>query len=104
MSHKIESNLFEGTKNLLHSNKAINSIGEFGINGLKDNLKFIDSALNNGSLKHAAKEVFQENGKWSGKKIAGAYITGAAGLRLASGGGLYKDREGNTDIVGIPFI
>ena len=36
-------------------------------------------------------------------KIAGSYIGVSAAARVASGGGLYKDRNGNTNIAGVPF-
>lgn len=36
---------------------------------------------------------------------AGAtYVGGSSAYRLASGGGIYKDADGNTDLIGIPFI
>ena len=48
------------------------------------------------------------DGTYSASKIAtsaaGAYITGAAAYRIGSGGGLYKDSDGNTNIIGIPGI
>lgn len=37
-------------------------------------------------------------------KIAGAYVGLSAGARVISGGGLYKDNQGNTNIAGIPFV
>ena len=41
-------------------------------------------------------------------RAAGAAMVGYTGLstagRIVTGGGLYKDAEGNTDIIGIPFI
>lgn len=49
-----------------------------------------------------------ETGEYSAKKIAGSaaatYFTGASAFRLASGGGIYKDADGNTNIIGIPGI
>lgn len=49
-----------------------------------------------------------KTGEYSAKKIAGSaaatYVTGASAFRLASGGGIYKDKDGNTDIIGIPGI
>ena len=49
-----------------------------------------------------------KTGGYSAKKIAGTavgtYMTGAAGYRVLSGGGLYKDADGNTNIIGIPGI
>lgn len=40
----------------------------------------------------------------SGRRVAGAFVGASALGRLASGGGIYKDADGNTDIIGIPFI
>jgi len=37
-------------------------------------------------------------------KIAGSYIGVSAAGRVLSGGGIYKDRHGNTNLIGIPFI
>lgn len=38
------------------------------------------------------------------KKVAGTAATIGVAGRVASGGGLYKDRYGNTNLPGIPFI
>lgn len=43
-------------------------------------------------------------GGYSGRKIAGSYIGVSAAGRVASGGGVYKDSSGNTDVIGIPLI
>lgn len=40
----------------------------------------------------------------SGGKIAGAMSGIGVGYRVLSGGGLYRDKDGNVDIAGIPFI
>lgn len=37
-------------------------------------------------------------------KIAKGYVAASAGARIATGGGLYKDSQGNTNVIGIPFI
>lgn len=37
-------------------------------------------------------------------KIAGAYVTASSAARIATGGGIYKDRNGNTNLMGIPII
>lgn len=36
--------------------------------------------------------------------IAGSYVGLSAAGRIASGGGVYKDADGNTDIIGMPII
>nr|DAU23756.1 MAG TPA: hypothetical protein [Caudoviricetes sp.] len=45
-----------------------------------------------------------EKANWNYGKIAGSYIGVSAAARVASGGGLYKDKNGNTNIAGVPFI
>ena len=60
-----------------------------------------------GSLKAGfrAKEGDWDNiGGYSGRKIAGGYMMASGAGRIATGGGLYKDNNGNTDIIGIPLI
>ena len=37
-------------------------------------------------------------------KVAGSYLLASGGYRLASGGGIYRDKHGNTDTIGVPFI
>jgi hypothetical protein len=37
-------------------------------------------------------------------RAAGTFMTASAGARIASGGGLYKDRYGNPNLIGVPFI
>lgn len=54
------------------------------------------------------KMVMNKGGKdeWrlSGAKVAAAGVGLSAAGRLATGGGIYRDADGNTDIIGIPFI
>lgn len=46
------------------------------------------------------------NNEWrlSGRRVAAGFVGASSLGRLASGGGIYKDADGNTDIIGIPFI
>lgn len=46
----------------------------------------------------------EDEWRLSGRRVAGAFVGASAFGRLASGGGIYKDADGNTDIIGIPFI
>ena len=39
-----------------------------------------------------------------GGTIAGAYIGVSSAGRIATGGGLYRDSDGNFDLMGVPFI
>ena len=43
-------------------------------------------------------------GGYSARKIAGSYMGVSAAGRLATGGGVYKDKDGNTDLIGVPLI
>lgn len=40
----------------------------------------------------------------SGARVAAAGVGASAAARIATGGGIYKNADGNTDIIGIPFI
>ena len=48
----------------------------------------------------------KEGDEWrlSGRRVAAGFVGASAFGRLASGGGIYKDADGNTDIIGVPFI
>lgn len=41
---------------------------------------------------------------YSAKRLAGTYIGASAAGRLLSGGGVYKDKDGSTDLIGLPLI
>lgn len=49
-----------------------------------------------------------KTGDYDAGKVAASglatYMTGATMYRLGSGGGFYRDKDGNTDIIGVPFI
>ena len=45
-----------------------------------------------------------ELGGYSVSKIAGSYIGVSAAGRLATGGGIYKDSDGNANVIGVPLI
>jgi hypothetical protein len=38
------------------------------------------------------------------KRAAGTFVAASAAARVASGGGVYKDRYGNPNLIGVPFI
>lgn len=101
---------------ILDSNKPINSVVDFFANGAQDIRRAgkrafsdehtIESAINSvykkstGEISKSGEEVM----KWDKGRIATSAMTGAVGLRVVGGGGLYKDRHGNNDIIGIPGI
>lgn len=62
---------------------------------------FSRAAQNAGYItKNAAGEV--NNIDYS--KIAKGYFAASAGARIVTGGGLYKDNQGNTNVIGVPLI
>jgi hypothetical protein len=83
-------------KPILGSNKAINSI--FGVP------EMLAKGIKNGNWDDALKSTFQQGGKTDWGKVAGSYIGVAAAGRVLSGGGIYKDRNGNTNLIGVPFV
>ena len=102
---------------ILHSNDTITKVTS-GImnNGLGAGEVAYRMLKNKNGLKEAAIRTFAKNAddvlkegskttaKWDVGKIAGSYIGVSAAARVASGGGLYKDKNGNTNIAGVPFI
>lgn len=55
-------------------------------------------------IKNAEGKAEYDQKYLSGQAILGTGIAGALGYRFASGGGMYRDKNGNTDIAGMPFI
>lgn len=59
-------------------------------------------------VRDAAGKIIKENGKvkmnYDAKKIAGTAIGVSMAGRVVTGGGLYKDSNGNFNIPGLPFI
>lgn len=90
----------------LHSNDAINKIDKHnpagflgGIPGTIINMRKGDNfstAIRNAHV--------NSKGNLSAIPIAGSFIAAGVAYRVASGGGVYKDQNGNTDVIGIPFI
>lgn len=73
---------------------AIGSIYK-GEKGIKDAFSY---AFTKKSATDATKRVLDY------KTIAGSYIGVSAGMRFISGGGVYKDKDGNTNLIGVPFV
>jgi len=96
---------------ILHSNehivsKATQGIFNNGFGAVEAGARMIGAAgLEKQGFKDALSSTFKNsNGNLNYGKIAGSYIGVSAATRIATGGGLYKDKNGNTDIIGIPFI
>lgn len=93
--------------NVLNSNAAINKFGKGGAQA-----NFFGGAhaahknyQNDKDLWGAVKDAHTKtDGSANVAAIAGSFIAAGAGYRALSGGGAYRDSNGNTDIAGIPFV
>lgn len=97
---------------ILNSNKSINKIGSTASN-FTGIIEYGGRVLNNEGFGQAFKKTFGEEiindagekaMRWNNKKIAGSFLGAAVAGRVLTGGGLYKDGNGNTNIVGLPFV
>lgn len=52
----------------------------------------------------AFNQAHKTNDKYDMKKIAGSYVAATSAGRIVSGGGITRDRNGNSNLIGIPFI
>lgn len=84
---------------------ASSNIGSGGV-GMSSNLGPYKKMGTWDAIKEGHKAVGDEMsiGGYGVKRMAGSYIAASSAARVVSGGGLYKDRDGNTDIIGLPII
>lgn len=98
----------------IESNKAINPLNK-GIGNFTGGIEGVGRVLNGEGFGTAMKNTFgkmDDTGKlltgekagWNNKKIAGSFLGASAVGRIATGGGVYKDGNGNTNLVGVPFV
>lgn len=99
-----------GVDNFLKSNEAINKLTKLEpAKGIFDSLTNIlqredsQESITDAILRAHQKENVKDGGL-SAARVAGSIFGVSTAYRIASGGGVYKDRNGNTNIVGIPFI
>lgn len=69
--------------------------------GIANTIHKMDGGAN---FKKALKASHMTNGKMDYKKVAGTAATVGIAGRVATGGGLYRDRYGKVNIPGLPFI
>lgn len=92
--------------------KAANNIYNFGYDGamgFKDTYKAFKANPNGVSgakrVTDSIKQAYtHSDGKADLGRIAGSFGVAAAGARIVSGGGLYKDANGRTDLAIVPFV
>lgn len=78
-------------------NKTLN----FFTGGITDTYQ---NVRNGQGIFEAIGNAHMKDGKVDLAKAAGTFMTVSAAGRIASGGGLYKDRYGNPNLIGVPFI
>lgn len=75
--------------------------------GIMDSAREYYGHANNGNkigIKQAIRTGHMTNNQLDYKKVAGTAATIGVAGRVASGGGLYRDRYGNVNVPGLPFI
>jgi hypothetical protein len=92
-------NLGQGT--IMEGNKPINSLfgaGEFAVRAFNNK--------GDDAIKAAFNSTFRETaeGPLNVGKLAGSYIGASAAYRVASGGGTTRDKNGNANLIGVPFV
>jgi hypothetical protein len=98
-------------RQILESNKAINPITNF-TGGIEAASRILGGeGISNSLVKTFAKNAVEKDGKlvadeagYNYGKIAGSYLGVAAAGRVLTGGGIYKDGNGNTNLIGVPFV
>ena len=97
-------NTFEEAKN--YFGKSVgdfkNKTADFFLGGAMDSYKNYQSGM--GIMESISKAHQNEDGSINMMRAAGTFMTASAAARVASGGGLYKDRYGNPNLIGVPFI
>lgn len=72
------------------------------LGGIKDTYKgFQETGNFMGSMKNAFSNA---DGTLNAARIGGAAMTTMAAGRVLTGGGIYKDRYGNNNLIGVPFL
>ena len=106
-----QENLIKGIRELtapkLRSNQAINSIAKGAINNGTGAFEVAYRVMGpqKQGFNKALKETFtHKDGTLNYGKIAGSYIGTSAAMRVVSGGGVTKDKNGNSNLIGVPFI
>lgn len=86
--------------------KEVTADSTYGQTLLKDSEKYENrnGVVFNKTDNKAAMQDVTERRLYDGRKVARAAAVLPVGYRFLSGGGVYKDKDGNFDVVGIPFV
>ena len=89
-----------GTAKRMSSQEMIGPLAKGEVRGMDKGMGMIDAIKE----AHRVEPGQMAIGGYSAKKMAGSYMGVSTAGRIATGGGLYKDKDGNSDIIGLPFI
>jgi hypothetical protein len=78
-----------------------NKLGDAMIGGFRDTYSGLKAKQ---GVSQSLAAGFMDGDKVRMDRVAGGFVTASAAARIATGGGLYKDRNGSTNIIGVPFI
>lgn len=82
--------------------KVPESVRDTFIGGISDSYKGIQDGQ--GIFEAIGNAHKNDDGSINWRRAAGTFMTASAAARVASGGGAYKDRYGNPNLIGVPFI
>jgi hypothetical protein len=82
--------------------KVPESVRDTFIGGISDSYKSIQDGQ--GIFEAIGNAHKNDDGSINWRRAAGTFMTASAAARVASGGGAYKDRYGNPNLIGVPFI
>ena len=82
--------------------KVPESVRDTFIGGISDSYKGIQDGQ--GIFEAIGNAHKNDDGSINWRRAAGTFMTASAAARIASGGGAYKDRYGNPNLIGVPFI
>lgn len=82
--------------------KVPESVRDTFIGGISDSYKGIQDGQ--GIFEAIGNAHKNDDGSFNARRIGGTFMTVSAAARIASGGGVYKDRYGNPNLIGVPFI
>lgn len=89
--------------NKLSSNDAINPITNHGMmSGIPKTI--YNMRVDKMDMFEAVKKAHMKDGKANYAAIAGSYMGVSVGARVLSGGGIHRDSDGRSNIIGLPFI
>ena len=98
----LKSNKSEIQKGMIKKVNAGHIAGDFLGGGVRETVKNVKKG--DDIFKSIEKAHSNADGSLNMKRAAGTFVAGSAAARIATGGGIYKDRYGNPNLIGLPFI